>query len=60
MFTIYENEVVMIRLYLWLEGQDVDCINAISDAKITASIQFLAVSDEESGMQPADNDSKDE
>ena len=56
LFTIHENEVVMIRLYLWLEGQDVDCINAISDAKITASIQFLAVSDEESGMQPTDKE----
>ena len=56
LFTIHENEVVMIRLYLWLEGQDVDCINAISDAKITASIQFLAVSDEESGLQPVDKE----
>ena len=52
LFTIHEDEMVMIRLYLWLEGQDVDCTNAIADAKITANIQFLAVSDDESGWDP--------
>lgn len=53
-FSIAEDETVKIQLYLWLEGQDVDCINAIADAKITASIQFLAVSDDESGLTPVD------
>ena len=37
-------------LYIWLEGQDADCCNVIADAQITANIQFLAQSYNESGM----------
>ena len=51
LFLIQEKEMVQIRLYIWLEGQDIDCINAIADAKITANIQFLAVSHNQSGME---------
>jgi hypothetical protein len=51
LFLIREDEMVQIRLYIWLEGQDIDCINTIADAKITANIQFLAVSYNESGME---------
>lgn len=60
LFLIHEDETVMIRLYLWLEGQDVDCVNAIADAKITANIQFLAVSDNESGWEPVDPEEDDD
>jgi hypothetical protein len=42
----------MIRLYVWLEGQDVDCTNAIQESQILANIQFDAVTDNGSGMVP--------
>lgn len=44
MFVIHEQEVVMIQLIIWLEGQDIDCTNGIADAKVTANIQFKAES----------------
>ena len=49
-------ETVMIRIYIWLEGQDVDCTNAIADARITANIQFLAQSYHDSGMSPVETE----
>ena len=62
LFLIQENEMVQIRLYIWLEGMDSDCTNVIADAKITANIQFSAVSYNESGMGPGkdETDEKDE
>ena len=56
MFILKENETVMIRIYIWLEGQDVDCTNAIADARITANIQFLAQSYHDSGMSPVETE----
>ena len=50
LFILKEGEVVQIQLYVWLEGQDVDCTNAIADAQITANIQFLAEPYHESGI----------
>lgn len=50
LFILQEDETVKIQIYIWLEGQDVDCTNAIDDARITANIQFLAQSYNESGM----------
>lgn len=50
LFVLNEGEVVRIRLYVWLEGQDVDCTNAIADAQITANIQFLAQPYHEGGL----------
>ena len=40
LFTISPDEKIRIDLYVWLEGQDIDCIAKIDDAKILASIQF--------------------
>ena len=54
LFILHEEETVMIRIYIWLEGQDVDCTNAIADSQITANIQFLAQSYHESGMDQTD------
>ena len=51
LFILQEDETVKIMIYIWLEGQDVDCTNAIADAQITANIQFLAQSYNESGME---------
>lgn len=47
------HEIFRIDLYVWLEGQDVDCDNRIGqEAKITANIQFYADPGGQSGMEP--------
>ena len=40
LFEITPEEKIRIDLYVWLEGQDRDCISRIDDSKILASIQF--------------------
>ena len=50
LFSMKAGEKVMIDLYIWLEGQDVDCTNEIKDAQIVASIQFAATTGNQSGM----------
>ena len=56
LFEIKTGEVMKIELYIWLEGQDVDCSNAMSDGntttRIEANIQFTGTSESQSGMQP--------
>lgn len=52
LFRLEAGNKVMIRLYIWLEGQDVDCTNAIRESQILANIQFDAVTDTGSGMVP--------
>ena len=54
LFSIKSGEIMKIELYLWLEGQDVDCSNLMSDGvsttKIEANIQFTGTSETTSGM----------
>lgn len=52
LFSLDEGEMVRIDIYIWLEGQDVDCTNEINRAKILASIQFDTLDDDPSGMVP--------
>lgn len=52
LFTLKTGEMVMIDLYIWLEGQDYDCTNQICDAQILASIQFESDPTGQSGLQP--------
>ena len=52
LFSLKANQKVMIKLYLWLEGQDVDCTNAIKDARIIANVQFKSDYRPESGLVP--------
>lgn len=56
LFSVKPGEIVKIELYIWLEGQDVDCSNAMSDGvtttKIEANIQFTGTSETQSGMVP--------
>lgn len=40
LFSLEVNEMVKIDLYVWLEGQDVDCTNMIESAQIIANVQF--------------------
>lgn len=48
------EQIIRIDLYIWLEGQDVDCTNVINRAQILASIQLAGDSDSQSGMDPID------
>lgn len=52
LFTMEQDEMVMIQLYVWLEGQDMDCNNSIEAAQIMANIQFKAETSHHSGMVP--------
>ena len=52
LFELDEGETVMIKLYIWLEGQDVDCTNVIADARILANLQFNATIKGGSGLVP--------
>ena len=52
LFRMESEEKVMIQIYIWLEGQDVDCTNEIKEAQIIANIQFGAISDNNSGLTP--------
>lgn len=52
LFSLKANDMVLIDLYVWLEGQDVDCTNRISQAQILASIQFVGDAGSQSGLKP--------
>ena len=34
------NNVVKLRIYFWIEGQDIDCENHASGGNITLKLQF--------------------
>lgn len=42
LFTLKAGHARRVTLYIWLEGQDTDCVNAISAAKVMANIQLYA------------------
>lgn len=53
LFTIGPEELAQISIYVWLEGQDVDCTNVIGqNAQVLASIQFGGESSSQSGLIP--------
>ena len=52
LFSLKANQKVMIKLYFWLEGQDIDCTNDIQEAKVLANIQFATDFEGGSGLQP--------
>lgn len=52
LFSLEAGEMVRIDIYVWLEGQDVDCTNTIKRAQILASIQFAGDPGMQSGMKP--------
>ena len=52
LFQLAPEEMVQIDLYLWLEGQDVDCTNRIDSAQIIANIQFGSTAGGQSGLDP--------
>ena len=53
LFDLASDEMVKIEVYIWLEGMDVDCVNAVGrEALIFANLQFLAEPHQQSGMEP--------
>lgn len=53
LFSLGVNEVVKLDVYVWLEGQDIDCDNRIGhQAQILANIQFQADPGGQSGLTP--------
>jgi hypothetical protein len=52
MFIIDIDEIVQIQIYIWLEGQDVDCTNEISEARVVANLQFKSTVIGDSGLVP--------
>ena len=53
LFDIKEGEMRRLEVYVWLEGQDVDCTNAIgNEARIFASIQFNGEDQHSGGLVP--------
>jgi len=52
LWNLDQGDIVQVDLYIWLEGQDVDCTNAIGRAQILASIQFAGDPGGQSGMVP--------
>lgn len=56
LFSLDRGEIVRIELYVWLEGQDVDCTNRIEDAKIMANLQFHTDYSGQTGLDIIPND----
>lgn len=52
LFSLKAGQKAMIKLYLWLEGQDIDCTSKIDEAQIIANIQFKADTKINSGLEP--------
>lgn len=53
LFRITKEELVKITVYVWLEGQDVDCTNMVGQAaQVLANLQFSAAFDSGSGLEP--------
>ena len=52
LFQLMPGEMVKIQLYIWLEGQDIDCNNQIQAAQIFANVQFSFDTESGSGLVP--------
>ena len=52
LFDLYGGEMVQIDVYIWLEGQDVDCSNLIGQSsKLFLNLQFKAEAENASGLE---------
>lgn len=53
LFELEAGRRVKIDVYIWLEGMDVDCVNAVGgNAKLFANLQFDAKTQNDSGLVP--------
>ena len=55
LFKIKAAQIVQIDLYIWLEGQDSECINRGSEAQIQANIQFAGKNETQTGFVPIED-----
>ncbi len=57
LFSLKEDEIMRIDLYIWLEGQDADCTNQIgTQAQLLANLQFAADYSGQSGIEDVEKD----
>ena len=49
LLTLLPNRIVKLRIYFWIEGQDIDCENHASGGDITLKLQFSLDSSSNSG-----------
>ena len=53
LFQISADQLVQMQVYVWLEGQDIDCTNVIGQAaQVFANLQFVADFGGHSGLEP--------
>ena len=53
LFHMEKDTMMRVEVYIWLEGQDVDCTNRIGDAaEILANIQFVGETGQHPGLTP--------
>lgn len=50
LFHLEPEQIIRIELYIWLEGQDMDCTNAMKAAKLEAHLRFIGAADSQSGF----------
>ncbi|MEE3343064.1 MAG: hypothetical protein VZS44_03130 [Bacilli bacterium] len=53
LFSLTPNTVTKVRIYFWIEGQDIDCENNASGGQITLKLQFSLNSEPASTTAPA-------
>lgn len=56
LFELEQGEIARIAMYVWIEGQDVDCYGLPEDASLFANIQFVADFDAQSGIEEIPKD----
>ena len=57
LFDLMAGQVAQIEIYLWLEGQDADCVyDCLSSTNILTHLQFHSVPQKQSGMEEITED----
>ena len=56
LFTLEVGEIAHIRMYIWVEGQDLDCYGLPEDASLFANIQFKTDYTAQSGLEEIPRD----
>jgi uncharacterized protein (UPF0128 family) len=54
-FTVEAGETYRIDMYIWIDGQDVDCYGLPEDTELIANIQFNADYTQQSGLVDIDD-----
>ena len=54
LITMLPNNVVKLRIYFWIEGQDIDCENHASGGNITLKLQFSLDANDGSTAEPTE------